>query len=454
MKKLIIFLIFVSSVAFSDSLEVFNSIQLEPSAIHMVDNILGYICGSGGISRTNDFGEHWYHHYGSVNSAETTQAIYDFQFFPDSTAYAVGWRGTPINDTLWQFNNLVIKSTNQGIDWFEIMAAPIGTFSIREWQRGIQEIRNPKHGSMSYTSGTNLLFSVYSFSSQHIIVSGNMNRIYRTTDGGLTWLESSTGWNSILDLYYHNGIVFGVENNQIGVSINQGVNWGLMTQAPGCFLQAISFSGTRIFTVGTNGYLLSTSYTTNNGSNWVSASLNDSGSFTDILFLDDNNAYATAHKPMLWGVWNYPKGYILKTHDGGKNWTKLFEQEWSEMMGVCRFEQHLFFVGMGRVARLELKTLPVNHNQNELPLKCELGQNYPNPFNPSTTINYSLPVQSLVTIKIFDITGKEVQTIVNSEQLPGSYSVQFDGSGLASGTYFYKIQAGSFIETKKMMLIK
>jgi hypothetical protein len=91
---------------------------------------------------------------------------------------------------------------------------------------------------------------------------------------------------------------------------------------------------------------------------------------------------------------------------------------------------------------------------NKLPTEYELNQNYPNPFNPSTTIRYSLVQPELVRIKVYDILGREVKTLVNELKQTGSYEVQFDASGLASGIYFYKLQIGSFVETKKMILLR
>ncbi len=91
-----------------------------------------------------------------------------------------------------------------------------------------------------------------------------------------------------------------------------------------------------------------------------------------------------------------------------------------------------------------------------------LNQNYPNPFNPSTTISYQLANQSYVTLKVFDISGKEVASLVNGVQLPGTKSVNFNANNLASGVYYYRLQAGnpstgsgqSFVETKKLVLIR
>jgi hypothetical protein len=84
----------------------------------------------------------------------------------------------------------------------------------------------------------------------------------------------------------------------------------------------------------------------------------------------------------------------------------------------------------------------------------ELSQNYPNPFNPTTTIEYKIPESGLVTIKVYDILGREVQTLVDQQLPAGFYETQFDGSNLASGIYFYRIKAGKFVQTKKLMLLK
>jgi hypothetical protein len=89
-----------------------------------------------------------------------------------------------------------------------------------------------------------------------------------------------------------------------------------------------------------------------------------------------------------------------------------------------------------------------------VPSNFSLSQNYPNPFNPSTKINFDLPVDGNVSLKIFDMSGKEVMTLVNEVRTAGYYSVNFNGASLSSGIYFYTIQSGSFVSTKKMTLIK
>jgi hypothetical protein len=83
-----------------------------------------------------------------------------------------------------------------------------------------------------------------------------------------------------------------------------------------------------------------------------------------------------------------------------------------------------------------------------------LEQNYPNPFNPTTKIKYQIPEESEVVIKIYDILGAEVVTLLNDLKKPGTYEVEFNAQNLSSGTYFYRIVAGEYVEMKKMVLMK
>ena len=96
----------------------------------------------------------------------------------------------------------------------------------------------------------------------------------------------------------------------------------------------------------------------------------------------------------------------------------------------------------------------VNFSGSEIPTTYDLAQNFPNPFNPSTTIRYQIPQDGIVTLKIYDILGSEVATLVNEEKVAGKYEVNFNASSLASGVYIYKIQSSSFVNSKKMILLK
>lgn len=91
---------------------------------------------------------------------------------------------------------------------------------------------------------------------------------------------------------------------------------------------------------------------------------------------------------------------------------------------------------------------------NSVPGVFSLEQNYPNPFNPSTTINYQIPANGTATLKVYNLVGQEVATLVNGAVTPGTYTVKFDGSRLSSGVYFYTLRSGNYVETKKLMLLK
>jgi len=112
----------------------------------------------------------------------------------------------------------------------------------------------------------------------------------------------------------------------------------------------------------------------------------------------------------------------------------------------------------GNMYELSLPPIGIRNISSEVPENINLYQNYPNPFNPVTKIKFDLPfrrgVGGMTSLKIYDITGKEISTLVNEQLSPGTYEVTFDAVNLSSGTYFYKIQDGDFTETKKMLLIK
>ncbi len=127
----------------------------------------------------------------------------------------------------------------------------------------------------------------------------------------------------------------------------------------------------------------------------------------------------------------------------------------------------------GFLADTLLRSIPVSVEQvDELPTKFLLEQNFPNPFNPSTIIHFQLPVANWVTLKVYNILGQEVATLVDEHKLAGKYNIQFDGSQLSSGVYFYRLTTGDhstgstnspqasspkgqgFISTKKLLLVK
>jgi len=148
---------------------------------------------------------------------------------------------------------------------------------------------------------------------------------------------------------------------------------------------------------------------------------------------------------------------VLWKHPGVKGitiWGYIEGQVWQSSTYLVRYN------GTARPALLWLaqyiKDNPtgVKETTSTLPFTYELDQNFPNPFNPSTTIRDSIVKTSTVILKIFDILGREVQTLVNTVQAPGQYTVSFNAQDLASGIYFYQINAGNFTAIKKLVLVK
>ncbi|MBI5463924.1 MAG: T9SS type A sorting domain-containing protein, partial [Ignavibacteriales bacterium] len=110
----------------------------------------------------------------------------------------------------------------------------------------------------------------------------------------------------------------------------------------------------------------------------------------------------------------------------------------------------------GKPFRIDCTALPtgIESISSEIPSSFELRQNYPNPFNPTTTIRFSLPQREFVTLKVFDVLGREVATPVNGELNAGEHTVVLEAKSLASGVYFYQLRAAGFIQTKKMLISK
>ncbi len=157
-------------------------------------------------------------------------------------------------------------------------------------------------------------------------------------------------------------------------------------------------------------------------------------------------------------------GFDIERNSFGTGWNKI---GFIAGKGTVNTPQNYLFsdngLNSGRYS-YRLKQIDYNGNykyydlQNEVligvPNKFALMQNYPNPFNPSTKINYELPINGFVSLKIFDITGKEVAQLVNGVQQAGYYAVDFNAVSLSSGTYFYKLTSDKFSDVKKMVLVK
>jgi hypothetical protein len=149
-------------------------------------------------------------------------------------------------------------------------------------------------------------------------------------------------------------------------------------------------------------------------------------------------------------------GTILFTTDGGASWN-------SQLSGTTEFLRAVSFtdantgtaVGLlGTILRTSGGTTSVEEITNEIPTNYFLSQNYPNPFNPSTNIEYSIPSESFVELKVYDVLGNEIASLVNEQQQAGVYRADFTADNLPSGMYFARITANEFTQVVKMILLK
>lgn len=157
-------------------------------------------------------------------------------------------------------------------------------------------------------------------------------------------------------------------------------------------------------------------------------------------------------------------GIDLST-DNGMTWTDI--ASWD----VCTFANSIvsslaigdtnLYAGTALISPIGIFRRPlsqmvtaVKEKVRATPATFSLSQNFPNPFNPSTVIGYQLPANSLVTLKVYDVLGREVRTLVNEREGAGDHSITFNAADLPSGVYFYRLTAGSFVETKRLVVIK
>jgi hypothetical protein len=124
------------------------------------------------------------------------------------------------------------------------------------------------------------------------------------------------------------------------------------------------------------------------------------------------------------------------------------------LIRVTDLSNHRIFDVSDSVFTIGIVPAVENIMNENIPIEYHLIQNFPNPFNPSTTFKYQIPELSFVTLKIYDVLGNEIEKLVNEVKPAGSYDIEFEATQLPSGIYFYRLQAGDYIETKKMVLMK
>jgi ribosomal protein S11 len=280
-----------------------------------------------------------------------------------------------------------------------------------------------------------------------IFAGSNYNGVYKSTDNGISWIQTTLNNQAIWSLLISgNNIFAGTNGFGIYLSTNNGTSWTHMglDNRP-----IISFAiiGNNIFAgTATSGVYL----TTNDGITWVQTSLNDKVVYS--LTPSGNNIFA--------GVQNSPNdsGGVYLSTNNGTTWIKK-NQGFNVSLSVNTLlitNDYIFAGTTQSVWRRNLSEIlsEVQNIITEIPSKYSLLQNYPNPFNPTTTIKFDIPKSSNVKISVYDITGKEFGVLVNEKLQAGTYQTNWNASNFPSGIYFYRIQAGDFSETKKLILLK
>jgi hypothetical protein len=188
--------------------------------------------------------------------------------------------------------------------------------------------------------------------------------------------------------------------------------------------------------------------TTNTGTNWTTVTSPIASNVSGIC--GNGNSW--------WAVDQGATPTVYYSSNNGANWTSQYLPGGTALyyhMSRARTGTTIWAVRSdGSISRYGQAISGIINISSTVPDKYTLGQNYPNPFNPTTNIKFAIPKNGLVTLKIYDILGREVTTLVNEVKTAGSYLVDFNASTLSSGIYFYRLESNGFRETKKMMLIK
>lgn len=280
--------------------------------------------------------------------------------------------------------------------------------------------------------------------------------LYRTTDNGANWTTWGTGLpkGMIYSVVVKNDTMYAA-NASVNVyrSLNRGRTWVTVKTTikdyyyPGSLFVAEN----KLYAIANTNYgkLLSCADT---GATWVEVNGAALGNQVQSVIAVKNYLLARV----------MDKGLFLSTN-GGTDWTDINKGLFKgslQSLSVSYIAWDTIYAwlnegGLVKRGAIEVGLTKVRENRTvNIPQEISLQQNFPNPFNPTTTITFSLSSNFNTTLKVYDILGKEVATLVNENLSPGKYSIQFNATKLSSGIYFYRLQTGNFVETKRMVILK
>ena len=349
----------------------------------------------GGVFHSIDNGSNWI----ESNSGLTSTDVYALTVIGSNLFAGTGLGG-------------VFRSTNNGTSW-----TASGLTNVRDFA----------------VSGTNLFV-------------GNGGGVFLSTNNGTSWTDVNSGLTNtdVWALAINGTDLFAGTAGGVFLSTNNGTSWtaaGLTNH----LIWTFAVSGTYLFAGAYNGVFLST----NNGTSWTEVDSSLTNTFVNTLVVYGTNLFAGTHS-----------GVFLSSNNG-TSWMDVSSglTTNTNVISLIVYGTNLFAgtvvdeISVWRRPLSEMIT-SVESSSKDLPTRFVLGQNYPNPFNPNTKISWQSPVGSWQTLKIYDVLGNEVATLVDEYKPAGKYEVGFNSSNLPSEVYFYQLKAGSFVETKKMILLK
>ncbi|MBS1516852.1 MAG: T9SS type A sorting domain-containing protein [Bacteroidetes bacterium] len=385
----------------------------------------------------------WYIQY------QSTGVIYDIRFIDKNTGWACG-------------GGMILKSTNGGTKWYSqnFYATFNQTHPVNDsviYACGYYVIYKSVNGGENWIAlreGTDqapILYGLWFINETTGWFCGDRVAM-RTTDGGQTFIDSMFIDSQLNDVHFKNYSTGNIAAwGRTYHTTNSGANWNPVTLPSPLatpFTEKITFVGDTGWTV-TRGRLVYR--TTNYGIIWDSLAripIEISETMISIEFADNMTGYAGGYV-----------GKIFKTTNGGFNWFLSAQHGAGPYGSIYAYNRSIVWAVGGPGGGYIVNTLNggltnLSQIENLSIRKFELNQNYPNPFNPSTNIQYDLPSDNFVTIKVYNSLGKEVMSHINEYKTAGRYIVSFSGADLSNGVYYYKIKAGGFEQVRKMVLLK
>jgi hypothetical protein len=360
----------------------------------------------------------------------------------------------------------IFRTTDCGTRWnrvdstlarFEIQSIAVSGTTLLVGTRyggGFRSTDNGKNWSLVIPGWGDPWVLTFAIVGKNIFAGMNSNAVLRSTDNGVSWTFLPGATPSCQCIAVKGGNLFAGGRYGITRSTDDGMTWTRADTGAGMTIAALAVIGTKIFAGGFgSGVFVST----NNGSRWTKVDSGLTDLVIDCFAVSGNNLFAGT---MGGGI------FLLATPD--TVWTcvnPVSDGKWLRSAGSMNTWITSLLVSDGYLLAGTEQTAAWKRPLSEMvtgvreggsiaPAAFTLYQNYPNPFNPSTTIKYELPKTSQMSLTVYDILGREVSVLVNDRRNAGVYDVQFDGSALASGVYFCRLQADSYVNTKKLLLLR